>query len=358
MADAVAAIPQPAHQVVQAIYRLYEEREAAGGGHRAHLGASVVGHPCERHLWLLFRWAGREVFDGRMLRLFEAGRQFEPRIVAELRAVGVEVHAADDDGQQFRVSAHGGHFGGSLDGAALGLPEAPKTGHCLEFKTHGAKSFAELLAKGVKDAKPMHWAQMQVYMGLTGMERAMYLAENKDTSALYQERVEADKAEFERLLARAERVIKAAEPPPRLSADPAWFQCKWCAFHALCHGDAAPEVNCRTCAHATPEMGGDARWSCAQHKRDLTDAQQRAGCDSHRYIPILLERIGAQGSVVPEADGNSAVQYVMPDGLPFVNGAPPAFSSIEIRASKHKEMLADERVQAVKAQWPQAKVVA
>lgn len=358
----MAELPTPAHQTAQAIYGLYVQREAASGGHRAHLGASVIGHPCERHLWLLFRWAGREQFDGRMLRLFEAGRQFESRIVAELRGIGVQVHEADEAGQQYRVSAHGGHFGGSLDGAAVNLPEAPKAWHVLEFKTHSDKSFVELVAKGVKGAKPMHWAQMQVYMGLTGMQRAMYLAENKNTSALYQERIEADSAAFADLLARAEHIITAPEPAPRLSNDPAWFACKWCAFHPLCHavGDdaVAPEVNCRTCAHSTPEPDGDARWSCALHQRDLTLQQQRTGCAGHRFIPILLERLGAQGQPVPEPDGNAAVPYTAPDGGQFVNGAPPYFSSAEIRAAKHKTMLADGQVHEIKRAWPGARMVA
>lgn len=54
-----------------------------------------------------------------------------------------------ETGRQFRVEAHGGHFGGSLDAVALGPLEAPKTWHVVEFKTHSAKSFAELVAKGV-----------------------------------------------------------------------------------------------------------------------------------------------------------------------------------------------------------------
>ena len=54
-----------------------------------------------------------------------------------------------ETGRQWRVEAHGGHFGGSLDGVALGLLEAPKTWHVLEFKTHSVKSFADLVAKGV-----------------------------------------------------------------------------------------------------------------------------------------------------------------------------------------------------------------
>jgi len=358
----MSAVPAPQQQTVAAVMRLYEDREAqqpGGGGHRMHLGASLIGHACERYLWLVFRWAAREHFDGRMLRLFEAGRAFESRAVAELRAVGVEVHDADEFGHQYRVSAHGGHFGGSLDGAALSLPEAPKSWHVVELKTHSDKSFTELQAKGVQQAKPMHWAQMQTYMGLTGMERALYLAENKNTSALYQERLSADPVAFAQIMARAERIITAPEPPARISSDPAWWQCKLCPMHALCHGEQAPEVNCRTCAHATPELDGhDGRWSCARHKCDLSEEDQRLGCDSHRYIPILLERIGTQGEVAPEPDGNAAVQYLTPDGGSFTNGAPPHFSSAEIAAAKHKTALADTLVQDIKAEFSSARLVA
>ena len=91
----------------------------------------------------------------------------------------------------------------------IGLLEAPKTWHVVEFKTHGLKSFRELVAKGVTEAKPQHWAQMQIYMHLTGLTRAMYVAICKDTDDLHVERVRADTDAAERLLAKASRVIHA-----------------------------------------------------------------------------------------------------------------------------------------------------
>jgi hypothetical protein len=97
-----------------------------------------------------------------------------------------------ETGRQWQVVAHGGHFGGSLDAVAIGLKEAPKTWHVVEFKTHSAKSFRELVAKGVALAKPQHWAQMQIYMHLTGITRALYVAVCKDTDDLHIERVRAD----------------------------------------------------------------------------------------------------------------------------------------------------------------------
>jgi hypothetical protein len=137
----------------------------------------------------------------------------------------------------------------------------------------------------------MHWAQMQAYMLLTGMDRAMYLAENKDTADLYEERVALDKPEAERLVQRAERIVAAVEPPPRLSTDPAWHVCKYCPFHAQCHGTAVPVPTCRSCTHATPTpmASGPARSTTCPKT-----SHRRAGDRLHRppVHPILLERIG------------------------------------------------------------------
>jgi hypothetical protein len=332
----MAALPEPIHSTVNLIYQAYEND--ADDGNRPHLGASLIGRPCERQLWYTFRWVDSKKFSGRMLRLFETGQLAEARFVANLRRIGVQVHDVTPDGKQWRVTDLGGHFGGSMDGAAVGLPEAPKTWHVLEFKTHGDKSFTELAKSKVAKAKPEHYAQMQVYMGYTGMERALYMAVNKNTDELYAERVDFDPVEFAKLKARAERVIRAAEPPLRVSNDPSWFVCKMCDFHAHCHGEAAPAVNCRTCAHATPFMDGDdGEWICEAKTNTITVETQRTGCGQHRYIPILLEKFATQKDYV-----NGDVVYSTPTG-DFANGDPAngALASQEIRDCQQKVMLAD-----------------
>lgn len=353
----MAAIPEPLHATSAAIYALHAARMATEDS-RGYLGWSNLGSPCERALWLGFRWAAKENFDGRMARLFETGHREEARVIDELRAIGCKVWDRDEFGRQFGVSAHGGHLRGHADAVVLGLPEAPETPHLVDVKTINAKKFEELLKKGLRELFPRYWAQGQGYMGGLSLERAFFIFVCKDDDRIHCERFYFDPVEYQRLLARAERIITAPEPPPRISSDPAWWQCKTCAMHPLCHGDKAPEVNCRTCAHSTPEVDGDARWSCAHHRRDLTIEQQRTGCAGHRYIPILLERIGQQVDAWDDPDGNAAVRYRTPDGAEFVNGAPPHFSSVEIRAAKHKAMLADPQVQRIKADWPGARMVA
>jgi len=123
-------------------------------GPRPHLGASLLGHPCDRFLWLSFRWAVIEQFPGRILRLFRRGQMEEAVIVKDLESIGLEIHSTG--GEQSRVD-FGSHVSGSVDGIIeSGVPEAPKSRHILECKTHGAKSFNGLQSKGLKSAKPMH----------------------------------------------------------------------------------------------------------------------------------------------------------------------------------------------------------
>jgi hypothetical protein len=101
---------------------------------------------------------------------------------------------------------------------------------------------------------------MQIYMHLTGITRALYMAVCKNTDALHIERVEADPAMAERLLEKAGRVIFAQHPPARISEDPAWFECRFCDHHAACHEGGGAAVTCRSCLHATPSMAdGTAR---------------------------------------------------------------------------------------------------
>lgn len=306
----MAALPETPTPTRDAIFDAYEAD--ADTGFRPHLGASQIGKSCERALWYDFRWATPAQFPGRILRLFETGQLEEARLVKNLRRIGATVLEVDPEtGRQWRVEAHGGHFGGSLDGVSLGLPEAPKTWHVLEFKTHSAKSFRELVAKGVAEAKPQHWAQMQVYMHLTGLARAMYLAVCKDTDDLHVERVHADGDAAERLLAKAARVIHAARPPARISEDPTWFECRFCDHHAVCHGGRTATHTCRSCLHSTPVEGG---WHCARHDRMLSPAGERFPCLQHLFIPDLVP-----GEVIDA--GRDFVAYRMADGSTWVDEA-------------------------------------
>lgn len=290
----MAPIPQRQADTRTLIFRAIAEGQE--DSRRAHLGASVIGRQCERALWYSFRWARSVRHEGRLLRLFARGQLEEDRIVADLRRIGMTVMEVDPDtGRQWTVRDDGGHFGGSMDGVGLGVPEAPATWHLLEFKTHNSKSFAELVKKGVAAAKPEHHAQMQVYMHLSGLTRALYVAVNKDDDDIHCERVRYDAAEAIRLVEKARRIVSADEPLPRISTDPAFYLCRWCDYRDICHGDDMPERNCRTCMHSTAQPGGT--WACA---RDGEMGDGRAALPCHRFIPPLVprEQVDVRGDTI------------------------------------------------------------
>jgi hypothetical protein len=308
--EPMTALPPPPAPTVDAIYRAYESRRETGW--REHLGASQIGADCERALWYDFRWVSKAAHAGRILRLFETGQLEEARLVANLRAAGVTVLEKDPEtGRQWSLSAVKGHFGGSMDAVALGLLEAPKTWHLVEFKTHSAKSFADLKKKGVALSKPVHFAQMQVYMHLAHLERGYYLAVCKDTDELWSERVKPDEALVIRLMAKAQRIIDAPRPPAKLSTDPSYFICRWCDHATVCHESTLPPRNCRTCLHSTPVEEG--RWSCDRTELELTREVQQAGCLLHLFIPDLVagEQVDA---------GDDWVSYRMPSGQEWRDG--------------------------------------
>ena len=194
---------------------------------RAHLGASTLGHHCERWLWLSFRWAVQEKFKGRILRLFRRGNNEEATIISDLRAAGIHVY-----GTQTRVEL-GSHVSGSLDGVGKGILGAPKTEHVLEFKTHSLKSFNDLEKNGVEKSKPMHFIQCQVYMHGTALKRALYVAVCKDDDRIYTERLEYDKEVATKAIARGQRIALTDRMPEPVSADPSWHQCKFCPAHGV-----------------------------------------------------------------------------------------------------------------------------
>lgn len=309
----MAALPPPPSPTVEAIFQAREAAQTSG--YRAHLGLSGAGAECLRSVWYQFRWATRARHTGRLLRLFERGDIEEARLVADLRRIGVTVLEVDETtGSQFLVrDTESAHIQGHMDAVAIGFREAPKTWHVCEFKTHSAKSFADLRKKGVKDAKPLHWHQMNAYMHLAGLERAFYLACNKDNDDLYQERVYHDPEAAIRLLTRARSVVAAAEPPVRISDDEASFACRFCDHIGVCHQGALPERQCRSCLHSTPISDGS--WLCELSGQSLDKRQQEKGCPRHLFIPALVG-----GEQIDATD--RTVTYRMPDGAAWVDGSP------------------------------------
>jgi hypothetical protein len=298
----MTAIPEPMQSIQSLIDDFHASHQEPP---RFHLGASTLGHHCDRWLWLNFRWAVIEQFEGRILRLFRRGQNEEAVVVRDLRSIGMDVQATG--AAQSRVD-FGSHISGSIDGIIRsGVPEAPKKPHVLEIKTHSKKSFDDLEKNGVQKSKPMHWTQMQVYMYGLDIDRALYCAVCKDDDRIYTERVRLNKEAAEKAIARGQRIALSNRiPEPCPGAAPDWYQCKFCPAYQFCHqGNLSKEVNCRTCGHVVPMT--DSTWHCTKHQDVIPKEYQLKGCDWHvmntYLVPWKTKDSDSEWHVVFDVDG-------------------------------------------------------
>jgi hypothetical protein len=231
---------------------LIAEREATPS--RTYLGASRLGHACERALQFEFAGAPKDEgadFGGQTLRIFEIGHQLEDLAIRWLRAAGLDLYTRKGnrpDGEQFGFSVAGGRIRGHVDGiiadapAALGL----HTPALWECKTMNAKNWRACVQDGVAVAKPVYAAQIALYQAymegtIPGISTnpALFTAINKDTAELHHELVPFDAGFAQRMSDRGVRILQstdAGELLPRIATNRDFFECRFCPWAARCWG--------------------------------------------------------------------------------------------------------------------------
>jgi len=240
----------------------------------------------------------------------------------------------------------GSHVSGSLDAIIdSGVPGAPKAKHIAEFKTASKKAFDDLEKNGVEKSKPEHFVQMQVYMAGTQIDRALYVAICKDDDRIHTERIKYDKEVANKAIARGQRIALTDRMPEPVSADPSWYQCKFCSAQKFCHETKITEhVNCRTCAHVTPLS--DSTWHCAKWDDVIPLESQRTGCESHVLHPDLVPWKRLEGP-------SDWVAVYEIDGLGIANGEPNegVYGSKEILANAAACASGDPLIAEVRQKW-------
>ncbi len=231
---------------------LIAEREATPP--RTYLGASRLGHACERALQFEFAGAPRDDgadFGGQTLRIFEIGHQLEDLAIRWLRAAGLDLYTRKGnrpDGEQFGFSVAGGRIRGHVDGIIAAAPAPLGIGvpALWECKTMNAKNWRACVKDGVAVAKPVYAAQMAIYQAymegtVPGISAnpALFTAINKDTAELHHELVPFDAALAQRMSDRGVRILQATDAGellPRIAANRDFFECRFCPWAARCWG--------------------------------------------------------------------------------------------------------------------------
>lgn len=323
-------MPDMTLPTIMKIYGSYNHKQK--DWRRDHLGASGIGRECAREIWYSFRWCTVPDIEGRMLRLFEHGNIEETRVLSDLKNIGIEIYERDPEtGKQISYREENNkHFSGSVDAIGKGFEEAPKTFHVVEIKSINQKGFQDVCKKGIKDARPVYYAQAQIYMHWTGLDRAFFIVVNKNTDEIYGERINHDKAFSDSLVAKAKHIAFSDNPPARLYTNGKdAFGCRFCEHKAVCHEGKLPEISCRTCAFADPIPDGT--WLCTRTKKPINSQEQRAGCDWHIFIPAVVPLI--------QVDAHpGSCQIIYQDGI--VNGnCAIASKDLQARIPKDKSLV-------------------
>jgi hypothetical protein len=166
------------------------------------------------------------------------GHSVEARVIADLRLV------YKVDGEQRGFSDFGGRFRGHCDGIIRGVTSRP---HVLEIKSANDASFKRFRELGI-GARAEYAAQVQCYMGYAGLERALFVVENKNDQSLLVRRVRFDAEAFAALRDKAWGILEAKAPPAADRSD-----CRWCDHEgAACASVDAGSPACCTCAWFLP----------------------------------------------------------------------------------------------------------
>ena len=213
---------------------------------RDYLGASRIGEPCARKLLYEVTATpkddGRD-FDGTILRIFEAGHRFEDLCIGWLRGAGFDLRIRNRFGEQFGFAIADSRIRGHIDGVIVDGPDVGIAWPALwEHKALGQKSWADVVKRGVKAARPVYFAQVQLYMAYMELSQALFTATNRDSLQLYHEIVVFNPAAAQALSDKAVAVIRAADAGellPRIAEASDFYLCRMCPYARRCWDAAA-----------------------------------------------------------------------------------------------------------------------
>lgn len=288
---------------------------------RNYLGASEIGDPCARKLWLRFhKYVAQEQFSSRMLRLFHRGQREEGYFEMYLRETGFLIIENCFSQKRFVD----GFFSGAGDGVVDKVAR-----YACEYKTHSAKSFATLEVGKLESKFPKHFSQCQINAKKFGCVGTIYLAVNKDNDELFCDVIMLDEKKCQEIEAKAEYITMSDKPPPRIASKPTAFDCKFCHAKDVCWGFELPRVHCRNCTSATKHREyGSFGCDKIEKGRDVVARMQNdplpesGSCSSHSFNPWAMQDM-FNYQPIEFHPKERAVTYKKPDGTEIINGAAP-----------------------------------
>lgn len=195
---------------------------------RDYIGASSIGSDCLRQIWYQFKGVKAQRVPTKFRRTWAIGKNLESLVIEWLTNAGVKVDKTNKTYHAKNMPYFQGHFDGIV---IFGQKQS-----ILEIKTAKDASFKIFVKKGVKAWNPQYYAQIQSYMGMSGIHSTYILVLNKDNSEISDELVTFDEDFYNKLVDKAIMISGANIPPPKINGSALWYQCKMCKYNKVCHG--------------------------------------------------------------------------------------------------------------------------
>jgi len=220
---------------------LIDQATPVEGQDRKYLGASIIGHQCERHVQYHLLAARGKVQrtdpEPRVLRIFDRGNTYEEKARQWLKQAGFRF------GRKFnnKFVDFDGQFAGHVDGVITGWKPSspcPITLPVLwENKCLGSKNWKKVADVKLKEYSSTYYIQTQIYMCYLQLDNCLFTAVNADSMELYHELVPYVALEAAFARDRVAAVIGASDNGTmvaRMTKDPSFYICRWCNFSEDC----------------------------------------------------------------------------------------------------------------------------
>lgn len=219
------------------------KHEANNSPKRSYIGASIIGHPCDRHVQYHLletrKTCPKKAFSPRTIRIFDRGNIYEEKARIWLKNAGF-LFGYGKHGKSFHDfdNLFQGHVDGIITGWKKHDVQCPIPLPVLwENKCLNSKNWKKVSTDKLKDYSSIYYAQVQMYMYYTGLANCLFTAVNADTMELYHELVPYNKTEANLILARVESIINATNNNivmQKCASKSDFYICKLCDFRKEC----------------------------------------------------------------------------------------------------------------------------
>jgi CRISPR/Cas system-associated exonuclease Cas4 (RecB family) len=194
---------------------------------RDYIGASSIGSECLRQIWYELNCKESFPVSNRIRRIWQTGKILESFILDLIANCGITL-TRDVEFVDQELSFFKGHAD------AIWLAGKDHF-YIVEIKTAKDSEFQKVKNHGLKKWNPKYYAQIQSYMGMSGINSAYIVVLNKDNSEVYDEYVEFCEEFYKELRQKAKMIYEAKMPPPKINGSPLFYMCKMCKFKEICH---------------------------------------------------------------------------------------------------------------------------